>query len=1184
VNAAASDQRHGHRPASPPHRAAAADVIRVGNAQAFWGDRPSAARDLLARVPDLDFLTMDYLAEVSMSILAVARERDPAAGYPRDFLEVVRQLADYWAAGGRCRLIANSGGLAPAACAAACRGVLEAAGCPPLTIGVVGGDDCLPLLRAGAADASRCAHLDTGAPLESVRDRLVTANAYLGAAGIVRALAAGADIVITGRVADPSLVVAACIHSFGWDADSPADRDRIAGATVAGHLLECGTQATGGISTDWLDLPDPARIGFPIAEIHRDGRCVITKPPGTGGAVTAATVKEQLVYEIGDPGRYVSPDVCVSFLDLAVADAGPDRVAVSGARGLPAPDTLKVSATHRDGFRAAGTLTIVGDRAVEKARRCGEIVLGRLRAAGHEFRDTLVECLGSGAAVPVAGIAADVAPLRETVLRVAVEAESRGAVEAFARELVPLVTAGPQGTTGYAEGRPRVHPVFRYWPCLIDAALVAATVETFTTADTRSARTAPAAWPPPAPADTAAAPPRSAAAAVPRERAATLGQVAHARSGDKGTAANIGVLARAPEDYPWLVEWLSAERVRRHFAPLAPTRVERHALPNLCGLNFLLHGVLARGIRTDAQGKALGEALLAMPLRGVEPVETMEPSAAAVPWVDGLTIGEVLRETARRGPDRTAAVFRHRGWRMTWGELDREVDRVARGLLGLGLRRGDHLGVWSTNHPEWLLLQYASARIGVVLVTVNPSYRPAELAYALEQADIRALALVDRFKTTDYLASLVEAVPELATARGHRVTSPRFPRLESIVQLRGDTRPWARSWEDFLRLGDAVSPLELARAELGVDCRDPVNIQFTSGTTGAPKGATLSHRNVLLNGFFAGVNQRFTSHDSICVPVPLYHCFGCVLGSVCGLVHGTALVFPAEVFQADATLAAIEAERCTAVYGVPTMFIAMLEHGDFPRRDLGSLRTGIMAGSPCPIELMRRVAEGMGAAEMTIGYGQTEASPLVTQTRFDDPLELRVGTVGRVIPGCEARVVDPETGRPLPDGSPGELCARGHGVMLGYYRMPEMTARAIDPEGWLHTGDLALREPDGYFRITGRIKDLVIRGGENVFPREIEEVLHGHPAVRDVHVIGVPDRKFGEQVMAWVCLREGKRATAEELKDFCRERLAYFKVPHYWKFVEEFPTTVTGKVQKFRMREISVVELGLEDVARIETA
>lgn len=1159
-------------------------VIRIGNAQAFWGDRPSAARDLLAQQPDLDFLTMDYLAEVSMSILAMQRERDPSAGYPQDFVEVVRDLADYWTAGGQCRLVANAGGLDPAGCAAACREALERAGCRSLTIGVVSGDDCLAILRSatGAVGSDVFRNLDTGETLAHVRDRLVTANAYLGCRGIVQALDAGADIVITGRVADPSLVVGACVHALGWSLD---DWQRLAGATVAGHLLECGTQVTGGISTDWLDIPDPAHIGFPIAEIDREGRCVITKPPGTGGMVSVATVKEQLVYEIGDPARYVSPDVCVSFLDLEVEQVAANRVSVRGAQGSPAPPTLKVSATYRDGFRAAGMLTIVGSRSREKAERCGEIVLERLRDAGHVFRDTIVECLGQRGAVPVAGMVNRLDDSRETVLRMAVESESRGSVEAFSRAFMPLVTAGPQGTTGYAEGRPRVHPVVRYWPCLIAAGRATPDVTTVVTADTSSSRVSAAAWP------TAQSPvlrtqvitaPGELRAAVPREVAVTLGDLVHGRSGDKGTAANVGILGRSFEDYPWLVDWLTADRMARYFEPLGVTKVDRYALPNLGGLNFVLHGVLRRGLRTDAQGKALAEAVLAMPLR--EPVTPGPVAEGVPPWVDGLTIGQVLRETARRVPHRTAAVFSAQGWRMTWAELDREVDRVARGLLGLGFRRGDHFGVWATNVPEWLLLQFATARIGVVLVTVNPSYRPPELAYVLAQADIKGLALIDRFKTTDYLASLVEAVPELATAADGRVTSTRCPHLKTIVQLRGEVQPWATSWEGLLALADGVTSRELAVESLAIDCLDPVNIQFTSGTTGEPKGATLSHRNILMNAFYAGTSQRMAAADAICVPVPLYHCFGCVLGSLCGLVHGATVVFPAEVFHADTTLAAIEAERCTAVYGVPTMFIAMLEHADFPRRDLASLRTGIMAGSPCPIELMRRVTGVMGATEMTIGYGQTEASPLVTQTRFDDAIALRVGTVGRVIPGCEAKIVDPETGRTLADGQSGEFCARGHGVMLGYYRMPEATARALDPEGWLHTGDLALREPNGYFRITGRLKDLVIRGGENIFPREIEEVLYEHPAVRDVQVIGVPDRRFGEQVMAWVSLRDGRQATAEELKAFCAARMAYFKVPHYWKFVDEFPTTVTGKIQKFRMREISIVELGLEDVARIETA
>lgn len=1140
------------------------DVIRIGNAQAFWGDRPSAARDLLSQVPDLDFLTMDYLAEVSMSILALQRERNPSLGYPRDFVDVVRQLAEYWASGGRCRLIANAGGLDPMACAAACRVAIEEAGCRPLLIGVVTGDDCLALLRASdSPDAF--ANLDSGARLATVRDRLVTANAYLGFAGIVEALNAGADIVITGRVADPSLVVGACVHAYRWKFD---DWQRLAGATVAGHLIECGTQVTGGISTDWLDIPDPAHIGFPIVEVDCKGGCIVTKPPGTGGVVNLATVKEQLVYEIGDPGRYVSPDACVSLLDVELEEVGENRVAVRGACGEPRPATLKVSATYRDGFRAAAMLTIIGHRSHEKAARCGEIVLERLRDAGHVYGDSIVECLGAGDS--------------ETVFRMAVESESRSAVEAFTREVMPLVTAGPPGTTGYAEGRPRVHPVFRYWPCLIDEASIKPRVHTFVTSDTSMSRPAPAAWPLPKPSAPAGGSQVHGRHFISREHAHTLGDLTHGRSGDKGTSANVGIIARSADDYPWLVEWLTAERMARYFEPRGITKVERFPIPNLAALNFVVHGALRQSLQTDAQGKALAQAALAMPLREISQIEPA--SEITSPWVDGLTIGQVLRETAVRFPDRPAAVFRAANWRMTWAELDREVDRVACGLLGLGLERGDHFGVWATNVPEWLLLQFATARIGVVLVTVNPSYRPSELAYVLEQADIKALALIDHFKSTDYLASLMEAVPELATATNPSVESSRRPHLKMVIQLRGTTQPWAASWESLLAAAERVSPIDLARAELAVDCRDAVNIQFTSGTTGAPKGATLSHRNILMNSFYAGTSQRISAFDSICVPVPLYHCFGCVLGSLCGLVHGAALVFPGEVFHADATLAAMEAERCTAVYGVPTMFIAMLEHAEFPKRDLSSLRTGIMAGSPCPIELMRRVTTEMHATEMTIGYGQTEASPLVTQTRFDDSIELRVGTVGRVLPGCEAKIVDPQTGRELADGESGEFCARGHGLMLGYYKMPEMTAQAIDAEGWLHTGDLAMREPNGYFRITGRLKDLVIRGGENIFPREIEEVLYEHPAVRDVQVIGVPDRKFGEQVIAWVCLRDGRNATAEELKEFCRTRLAYFKVPHYWKFVESFPTTVTGKIQKYRMRQISIVELGLEDVARIETA
>ncbi len=1169
-------------------------IIRIGNAQAFWGDRPSAARELLSREPGLDFLTMDYLAEVSMSILAVQRDRDPRLGYPRDFVAVVRELADYWAAGGRCRLIVNAGGINPQACAEACRRAIEGRGCRALTIGIVSGDDVLPMLRQHSDEepaAEEYGNLDSRQPLAAVRDRLVTANAYLGCEGIVRALDAGAEIVITGRVADPSLVVAACAHAFSWKAD---DWQRLAGATVAGHLLECGTHVSGGICTDWLQVPDPVHIGFPLAEVDHDGGCVITKPAGSGGMVTVETVKEQLVYEIGDPACYLSPDVGVSFLELTVEQIGPNRVRVHGARGFPRPPTLKVSATLRDGFRAAGMLSIVGPDAGLKGRRCGSIVLERLREAGCCFRDAIVECLGDSASVPVSP-AVEGGGGREVVLRIAVEAVEQADVEAFSREMVSLVTAGPQGTTGYAEGRPRVHPIYRYWPCLIGRERVTEVVRTLSTADTLAARTEPATWPPVCPTARALRQSERFAAVAPRP-SGTLADIAYGRSGDKGTAANIGIVVRDPAHFSWLVGWLTEERVSAFFAPLAPSGVERFLLDNLGGMNFLLRGVLRRGIRNDSQGKALAQALLAIRLPEDAPRAAGRRRNAPRgpllgsdggeerPWTDGLSIGQVLRDTARRFPDSEAVVFTASDWRRTWSELDGEVDLVARALLALDFRRGDHCGVWATNVPQWLLLQLATARIGVVLVTVNPSYRASELAHVLRQADLRGLALIDNYKTTDYHAALRDVAPEIAVGTPGDLRVDSFPSLRCVLSLRGTTPAGAIGWEEFLTLAARTLGAELAQAEAEVSCADPINIQFTSGTTGVPKGATLSHHNILTNAFHAGTRQRFSSSDRICIPVPLYHCFGCVLGSLCGVVHGATMIFPGETFQADATLAAIEAERCTAVYGVPTMFIAMLEHPEYPQRHLACLRTGIMAGSPCPIELMKQVTGGMGAEEMTIGYGQTEASPLITQTRFDDPLEIRVGTVGRALPGIEVKVIDPVTGRTLPDGEAGELCARGHGVMLGYYRMPEMTARAIDAEGWLHTGDLGLCDEQNCFRITGRLKELVIRGGENVFPREIEEVLHRHPAVRDVQVIGVPDRKFGEQVMAWVSLREGASAGPEELASFCRERLAYFKVPHYWKFVEAFPTTITGKIQKFRMREISIQELGLESVANIETA
>lgn len=586
-------------------------IVRIGNAQAFWGDRGDAAAEMLLREPDLDFLTMDYLAEVSMSILALQRERDPRAGFARDFVDVVRSLAPYWSAGGRGRLVSNAGGLNPRGCAEACRAALEEAGGPSLRIGVVTGDDVLEAVRSASADpgSRKFQNLDTGAGIGDVGGRLVTANAYLGAGPIVEALAGGADIVITGRVADPSLVVAACVHHFHW---SENEIDRIAGATVAGHLIECGTQVSGGISTDWYDVPDPAHVGFPIVEVADDGSCVVTKPRATGGCVTEWTVKEQLVYEIGDPANYLSPDVAVSFLSLTVRDLGEDRVRVSGARGKRRPDTYKVSATYRDGFRSAGTLTIVGRSAVDKARRCGAMVLQRVREAGFELRDSIVECLGSGGCA--AGIPGfESRDAMETVLRVAVEADSRDAVERFSRELMPLITAGPQGTTGYAEGRPRVHPVFRYWPCLIDRGGCAPCVE-FVETDGGAARQGASMS---SVADETERH-KSAGTAGPTVRdaaePAVLYELARARSGDKGINANVGVIAHNTDAWAFLETWLTAERVAEFFAPLALDGVERFELPNLHALNFVLRGALRRGLRTDAQGKALGQVLLEMPL------------------------------------------------------------------------------------------------------------------------------------------------------------------------------------------------------------------------------------------------------------------------------------------------------------------------------------------------------------------------------------------------------------------------------------------------------------------------------------------------------------------------------------------------------------------------------------------
>ncbi len=548
------------------------------------------------------------------------------------------------------------------------------------------------------------------------------------------------------------------------------------------------------------------------------------------------------------------------------------------------------------------------------------------------------------------------------------------------------------------------------------------------------------------------------------------------------------------------------------------------------------------------------------------------------------TIGRLLSEAARRDPERDAAVFPDEDVRYSYGEFDALCDRFARGLMGLGLAPGANMALWCTNRPEWVIAQMGSARAGVVMVTVNPAYRPNELEYLLRHSESQCLVLIERFRDNDYLRALYELVPELRSARPGELRSERFPTLRHVIFVGSATPPGCWNFREILAKGDQVSPGELRTRAASLSPEDPINIQYTSGTTGHPKGAVLSHRNIVNDALLVGQCMGITAEDRICIPVPLYHCFGCVMGSLLAVVYGGTSVYPAEAFDAEKTLRAVARERCTAIYGVPTMFIAELDHPDFDRYDLSTLRTGIMAGAPCPIDVMRRVVERMGAREMTIAYGLTEASPVITQTRVDDSLERRVATVGRPLPHVEVKIAEPGTGKPLPPGRPGELCTRGFLVMKGYYKDPERTAQVIDAEGWLHTGDLAAMDEAGYCRITGRSKDVIIRGGENVYPREIEEHLFKHPKVLDAQVFGIPSERLGEEVAAWIKLKEGERATEEEIHAFCLQGLARYKVPKVIRFVDSFPMTVTGKVQKFMMREAMVKELGLEQAAKIETA
>ncbi|MFI4878462.1 MAG: AMP-binding protein [Steroidobacterales bacterium] len=545
--------------------------------------------------------------------------------------------------------------------------------------------------------------------------------------------------------------------------------------------------------------------------------------------------------------------------------------------------------------------------------------------------------------------------------------------------------------------------------------------------------------------------------------------------------------------------------------------------------------------------------------------------ASAKPLL-GETVGALIDRIAATYPGRPALVVRAQGVRMNYREFHAEVERIAAGLLALGMQRGERVGIWAPNRAEWVLLQFAAPKAGLILVNINPAYRTHELEYSLNKVGCRALVLPRRFKTSHYLDILVELAPELAASMPGELHAARLPALREVILLDDEPAAGTRRWQQLAALGDAVARVQLHEAAQALNFDDPVNIQFTSGTTGAPKGATLTHHNIVNNGWFIGEAMRLTEHDRLCIPVPFYHCFGMVLGNLACVTHGACMVIPGEGFDALATLETVAAEKCTGLHGVPTMFIAELEHPRFAEFDLSSLRTGIMAGSPCPIEVMRRVVGEMHMSEVTIAYGMTETSPVSFQTVPDDPLERRVDSVGRVHPHLEVKLVD-ERGQVVPRGTPGELCTRGYSVMLGYWDDAAHTREAIDEARWMHTGDLAVIDADGYCSIVGRLKDMIIRGGENVYPREVEEFLYTHPKVLDVQVFGVPDKKFGEQVCAWIRLREGSEAGVAEIQDYCRHHLAYYKVPHYVRFVDAFPMTVTGKVQKYLMREAMGAEL-----------
>ncbi|PAT43784.1 AMP-binding protein [Vandammella animalimorsus] len=553
---------------------------------------------------------------------------------------------------------------------------------------------------------------------------------------------------------------------------------------------------------------------------------------------------------------------------------------------------------------------------------------------------------------------------------------------------------------------------------------------------------------------------------------------------------------------------------------------------------------------------------------------------SAAPALIEQTIGDFFDAMALQHPGREALVSRHQGQRYTYRELQAKVNQFASALLRTGLQPGDRIGIWSHNNVEWVLMQLATAKVGLVLVNINPAYRTAEAEYALNKVGCKALVAMPSFKTSDYLGMLRELAPELEQCEPGQLAARRLPFLRRVVWIdvpgQGQEQPGMQRFSELLARGDANDP-QVAQVQAGLRNTDPINIQFTSGTTGFPKGATLTHRNILNNGFFIGECMKLTPEDRLCIPVPLYHCFGMVLGNLACITHGSAIVYPNDGFDALTVLETVQAEKCTGLHGVPTMFIAELDHPRFAEFDLSSLRTGIMAGTACPIEVMRRVVDQMHLSEITIAYGMTETSPVSCQSDTATPLERRVTTVGQVQPHLEIKIVDPATGETVPRGQSGEFCTRGYSVMHGYWGDEEKTREAIDAEGWMHTGDLATMDEQGYVNIVGRIKDMVIRGGENIYPREIEEFLYRHPKVQDVQVVGVPDEKYGEELCAWIIAKPGALVTEDNIREFCKGQIAHYKVPRYIRFVDAFPMTVTGKIQKFAIRDEMKKLLGLSE-------